>query len=137
MGTYEYITVKLVMQQIRINERLNPENLERADMTASPQEPDKLKELSEKILLAQGKDINDQEHSLNEKNMSYVWRMVLELVIGMLLGFGIGFSLDQWLGTAPFMIIVMSLFGFSAGIRTMMRTANEFADLGNKRRPKE
>jgi ATP synthase protein I len=106
-------------------------------MTASPEEPDKLKELSQKIFLAQGKDINAHEHSINEKNMSYVWRMVLELVIGMLLGFGIGFSLDQWLGTAPFMIIVMSLFGFAAGIRTMMRTANEFAASGNKRRPKE
>ena len=63
--------------------------------------------------------------------------MVLELVIGMMLGFGIGFSLDLWLDTAPLMIIIMSIFGFAAGIRTMMITANEFTKLGVKRVTKE
>ena len=106
-------------------------------MTVLPEEPDKLKELSEKILLAQGKEIDIKEHSTNKKNVSYVWRMVLELVIGMVLGFGIGFSLDKWLSTAPLMMIIMSLFGFAAGIRTMMMTANEFVNLNKKIRPEE
>lgn len=106
-------------------------------MTALPEDPDKLKELSRKILLAQGKELNRQEQSVSQKNMSYVWRMVLELVIGMIFGFGIGFGLDKWLGTAPIMMIIMSLFGFAAGVRTMMITANEFANLDIKRRPKE
>jgi ATP synthase protein I len=106
-------------------------------MTSPSEEPDPLKNLSKKILLAQGKEQHSQEKSVNQKNMSYVWRMVLELVIGMLFGFGIGFSLDRWLGSAPFMMIIMSLFGFAAGIRTMMITANEFAKLNNIKRPKE
>ena len=106
-------------------------------MTSPLEESDRLKKLSKKILLAQRKEENTQEQSVNQKNMSYAWRMVLELVIGMLFGFGIGFVLDRWLGTAPFMIIIMSLFGFAAGIRTMMITANEFATLNNKKRPKE
>jgi ATP synthase protein I len=63
--------------------------------------------------------------------------MVLELVIGMVLGFGIGFGLDKWLATAPLMMIIMSLFGFAAGIRTMMMTANEFIKLNKKVRTEE
>ena len=106
-------------------------------MTVLPENPDKLKELSKKILLAQGKGIATKEHSTSKKNVSYVWRMVLELVIGMVLGFGIGFSLDKWLATAPLMMIIMSLFGFAAGIRTMMMTANEFTNLNKKMRPEE
>lgn len=106
-------------------------------MTSPSEEPDRFKKLSKKILLAQGKEEHFQEHSVNQKNMSYAWRMVLELVIGMLFGFGIGFSFDWWLGTSPFMMIIMSLFGFAAGIRTMMITANEFATLNNRKRPKE
>ena len=106
-------------------------------LTSPSEKLDRLTELSKKIVLAQGKEDQIQEQPVNQKNMSYVWRMVLELVIGMLFGFGIGFSFDRWLGTAPFMMIIMSLFGFAAGIRTMMITANEFTTLNNRKRPKE
>ena len=106
-------------------------------MTLLPEKPDKLKELSERILLAQRKGVAGKEHSTSKKNVSYVWRMVLELVIGMVLGFGIGFGLDKWLATAPLMMIIMSLFGFAAGIRTMMMTANEFINLNKKVRTEE
>ena len=106
-------------------------------MTVLPEKPDKVKELSEKILLAQSKGVAGKEHLTSKKNVSYVWRMVLELVIGMVLGFGIGFVLDKWLATAPLMMIIMSLFGFAAGIRTMLMTANEFVNLNKKIRKEE
>lgn len=56
---------------------------------------------------------------------SLAWRMVLELVVGMALGAGIGFGLDAVLGTQPFLLLLFALLGFAAGIRTMMRTADE------------
>lgn len=56
---------------------------------------------------------------------SLAWRMVTELVAGMLLGVGIGYGLDRLLGTLPWFLIVFSLLGFAAGVRTMMRTADE------------
>jgi ATP synthase protein I len=106
-------------------------------MTISSEEPDRFKSLNKKILLAQEKKLSAKVPSIAQNNMSFVWRMVLELVIGMLFGFGIGFGLDKWLGTAPLMMIIMSLFGFAAGIRTMMMTAKEFANLENKDRSRE
>ena len=61
----------------------------------------------------------------------------MELVIGMVLGFGIGYGLDQWLGTAPLLIIIMSLFGFGAGVKTMIKTATELSNSGSEIKAKE
>jgi ATP synthase protein I len=55
----------------------------------------------------------------------HAWRMVIELVAGLGIGFGMGFGLDALFGTTPFLMIVFTLFGFAAGIRTMMRSARE------------
>ncbi|MFT4150231.1 MAG: AtpZ/AtpI family protein [Paracoccaceae bacterium] len=51
------------------------------------------------------------------------WRMVLELVSGMVLGLGIGYGLDRVFGTLPIFLILLGLMGFIAGVRVMIRTA--------------
>ncbi|MCL4117396.1 UNVERIFIED_CONTAM: hypothetical protein GTU68_058707 [Idotea baltica] len=56
------------------------------------------------------------------------WRMVTELVTGLLLGFGIGYGLDVLFGTLPVLMIIFTMLGFIAGVRTMMRTAQEIQD---------
>lgn len=53
------------------------------------------------------------------------WRMVIELVAGLLIGFGMGYGLDALFGTRPFLMIVFTLLGFAAGIKTVLRTARE------------
>ncbi len=56
---------------------------------------------------------------------SLAWRMVTELVAGMLLGLGVGWGLDWLFGTRPVFLVLFVLLGFAAGIRVMMRTAAE------------
>jgi ATP synthase protein I len=56
---------------------------------------------------------------------SLAWRMVIELVVGMLLGLAIGYGLDALLGSRPVFLVVFALLGFAAGVRTMLRTAEE------------
>ena len=51
------------------------------------------------------------------------WRMVIELVSGMLLGLSIGFGLDWLFNTRPVFLVIFALLGFAAGIRVMLRTA--------------
>ncbi len=53
------------------------------------------------------------------------WRMVIELVAGLGIGFGIGYGLDWMLGTTPWLMVVFVILGFIAGIKTMIRSANE------------
>lgn len=53
------------------------------------------------------------------------WRMVTEIVAGIVLGAGIGYGLDWLFGTLPILLIVFIFLGFAAGIKVMMRTAAE------------
>ncbi|MBI1220076.1 MAG: F0F1 ATP synthase subunit I [Rhodobacteraceae bacterium] len=53
------------------------------------------------------------------------WRMVIELVAGLLIGFGIGYGLDAVLHTRPVMLLLFTMLGFVAGVRVMLRTARD------------
>ncbi len=53
------------------------------------------------------------------------WRMTLELVVGGLVGAAMGWGIDELLGTKPAFLIVFILLGFAAGIRVVMRSAEE------------
>ena len=53
------------------------------------------------------------------------WRMVVELVTGMLLGVCLGMALDYIVGSEPIFLIVFSLLGFMAGVKTMIATAKK------------
>ncbi len=57
--------------------------------------------------------------------LSMGWRMVIELVVSLMVGAAMGWGLDWLLGTLPLFLIVMCLLGFAAGVRTMMRSAEE------------
>lgn len=56
------------------------------------------------------------------------WRMVIELVSGLGVGFAIGYGLDTVFGTLPLFLVVFVLLGFAAGVRVMLRTAKEVGD---------
>ena len=53
------------------------------------------------------------------------WRMIIELTAGVFLGFGVGYGLDFLFDTRPVFILILTLFGFAAGVKTMMRSARE------------
>lgn len=53
------------------------------------------------------------------------WQMVTELVVGLLLGFAIGYGIDTLTDTRPVFMLIFTMLGFAAGVRTMMRTAQE------------
>ena len=51
------------------------------------------------------------------------FRLSTELVAGVLVGAGIGWLLDRWLGTLPWGMFVFALLGFTAGVLNVMRSA--------------
>ena len=69
-----------------------------------------------------GKPHVDEHYS----QASQGWRMVIELVTGLLIGFGMGYGLDSLLGTLTIFLVLFTLLGLAAGINVMMRTAKEF-----------
>lgn len=47
----------------------------------------------------------------------------LEMAISVVIGLAIGYYLDKWLGTSPWLTIVWIALGFAAGVRSLYRSA--------------
>jgi len=58
------------------------------------------------------------------KAMSQGFRMLAELVAGVLVGAFIGWQLDQWSGMSPLFLIVFLILGVAAGFWNMMKSAS-------------
>jgi len=54
------------------------------------------------------------------------FRLVSELVIGLVVGGAIGWYLDRWLGTTPIMLLIFFVLGIAAGVLSVMRAAQSF-----------
>ncbi|MFM9850284.1 MAG: AtpZ/AtpI family protein [Hyphomicrobiaceae bacterium] len=59
--------------------------------------------------------------TLQGRGMAYGFRMSSELVGAIVVGGLIGYALDQWLGTKPWLFLVFFVFGFAAGILNLLR----------------
>ena len=97
---------------------------------ASEPDPDRLRALEARLQKVRGQPEPARTNTVKGFSQGEVaWRMVIELATGILLGSAIGYGLDVLFGTLPVLLIVFSLFGFAAGIKTMLGTAKE---LGRK-----
>lgn len=97
---------------------------------ASEPDPDRLQALEKRLQAVKGKDAPVLSNTAKGFSQGEVaWRMVIELATGIMLGSAIGYGLDVLFGTLPVFLIILSLFGFAAGIKTMLGTARE---LGRK-----
>ncbi len=92
---------------------------------SDPSRDERLKDLSARIEKAKaGTEVkHHSEEHYSQANMA--WRMVIELVSGLGLGFAIGYGLDILFGTLPIFMVVFIGLGFAAGVKVMMRTAGE------------
>ena len=88
-----------------------------------------LDKLDRKLEEFKSKKEKDRPKRLKVQNDG--WRMVIELVTGMLLGVSLGMALDYVVGSEPLFLIVFSLLGFMAGVKTMMATAKKMNETNN------
>ncbi len=95
---------------------------------ANDPDPDRLRALEQRIEKLKGNGpVKRPDTGKGFSQGEVAWRMVLELVTGMLLGLAIGYGLDVLFKTRPIFLVIFALLGFAAGIKTMMGTANQMA----------
>jgi ATP synthase protein I len=85
----------------------------------------RLRELDERIARARATDTPRPHGEEHYSQANLAWRMVIELVAGLMIGFGMGYAIDWLLGTMPIFLVIFIFLGFAAGIRTMLRSAQE------------
>ena len=80
--------------------------------------------LGEKLGKARGQDSDTSDAAKADRGraMGRAFRMATDLVAGVLVGGVIGYYLDQWLDTAPWLFVLFLVFGIAAGVRNVART---------------
>ena len=90
-----------------------------------PDDKRRLDALDDRIKAVKGVHAPKPRAPDHHSQAQLAWRMVIELVAGLGIGFGMGYGLDALFGTSPWLMIVFIFLGFAAGVKTMMRSAQE------------
>ena len=85
----------------------------------------KPEDLETRLKIAKSKLKNNKIKNTDEKGvfLGNAFKLGTELVAAVVVGVIIGFILDNWFGTKPILIIVFFLFGSTAGILNVIKTA--------------
>jgi len=70
---------------------------------------------------------SDADRAATASGYARGFRLSSELVAGVLVGAGLGWLIDRWLGISPWGLIVFLLLGFVAGVLNVMRSAGVVA----------
>jgi ATP synthase protein I len=84
-----------------------------------------------RLKIAKDKLKNYSKFKNSNKNSSFMgsaFKLGTELVSAVLVGTIIGFILDTWFGTKPWLIIVFFFLGSAAGILNVIKAANKMQD---------
>ena len=80
----------------------------------------KEKKLSKRIDIALAKKDNKQTFKSTD-SLNIYYRVGTELLAGLLIGAGIGWTLDQWVNSTPLFLIIFFILGGLAGIYNLWR----------------
>ena len=58
--------------------------------------------------------------------LSLAFRVAVEIVSAVVIGFILGWFLDNWLGTKPWLMLTFVFIGFAAGVLNVYRMASGF-----------
>ena len=95
-------------------------NSDHSDQPDKRQLEDRLKSLKTRLRDSDS-DRNLEGRKSDNVNFSNAIRMSTEFVVAILVGVGIGWTIDYFFGTAPWAMIIFLPLGFVAGVRNIMR----------------
>ncbi|MFK7744395.1 MAG: AtpZ/AtpI family protein [Roseobacter sp.] len=93
-----------------------------------PNQQQQLQQLEAKIAAAKKAQEPGPRMDEHYSQAQLAWRMVIELVAGLGIGFGMGYGLDVLFGTLPIFMVLFTMLGLAAGVKTMLRSAQEIQE---------
>ena len=105
---------------------------------SNPEKSPSLQDLGKRIAKVRqdsGLDRRDErrEPPLPAGELGLAWRISIEIVVALVLSTGLGWVLDRWFGTTPWLMVVFLFLGAAAGINNAVRTMNRMDRLAAER----
>ena len=76
-----------------------------------------------KIAKKKAKSLKTTKNEVSSSSMGTAFKMSTELVSAVVVGTIIGFILDNWFGTKPWLILIFFFVGVIAGIMNVIKSA--------------
>ena len=87
--------------------------------------PRSLEELDARVREARRRQAGEgrarEQEGVGGSALGMAWRVGLELVSALVVGVAIGYLLDRWLGTKPWLLILFFVLGSAAGMLNVFR----------------
>lgn len=100
------------------------------DASGSANSRQELDDFSDRVRRVQGRyqQPNGPPSGVNSRGLGMAMRMVTELVAALIVGGGIGWFLDGWIGTRPWLMLVFLALGMAAGTLNAFRESKRMGD---------
>jgi ATP synthase protein I len=99
------------------------------------QEPDfeghrrRVEDIDQRLKAARGTTAEKprQSNAMSQRQTGVAYRVLVDMIAGLLLGGFLGYWLDRWLGWAPWALVSGLILGFIGGVNNAWRTIREYS----------
>lgn len=68
-----------------------------------------------------------QSNAISQRQTGVAYRVLVDMIAGLLLGGFLGYWLDRWLGWAPWALVTGLILGFIGGVNNAWRTIRDYS----------
>ena len=68
-----------------------------------------------------------QSNAMSQRQTGVAYRVMVDMIAGLLLGGFLGYWLDRWLGWAPYALVAGLILGFIGGVNNAWRAIREYS----------
>ena len=88
----------------------------------------RIDELDARLKAARGTaEKPSQGSGMSQRQTNVAYRVLVDMIAGLLVGGFLGYWLDRWWGSQPYMLVAMTAFGFAGGMNNAWRAIKSYA----------
>ena len=108
---------------------------------ANPPDPEgdrrRIEDIDARLKAARGKiekprPNNGVSSGMSHRQTGVAYRVLVDMIAGLLVGGFLGYWLDRWLGWAPWSLVTGLVLGFAAGVNNAWRAIRVYSDAMEK-----